>query len=372
MADSKQLGQILINIDETSAYLAKILFAKMILKKDVNWRYFTKQTRRFQFSSLTKDEYLELLEPTIARDLNEWQRETKALYKKTYRKLVSFVIENFDKTVFALYGETNKEIINTLLTTAMKHDQNFQGIVSSVGSTLLPEASWIMHNVAANVESPTVIRNILNNEALLKIKMTKNLPFWFIDSGYTNFLHTSKMWHRVVYNHIHHGMLSDNFPADRLSMFTTFPKPWRTSGNDILVIEPSRYTCDLFNFKLNTWKQEIKDALAQHTDRKIKFRSKSSKKLRNNLYEYLLESDYYCVINYASGSAIESIWAGIPTITLGKHVSNAITGNSCSQINNLYRGPIGNWLCALSYSQFNFAQLKDGTARSIAKDYHYV
>jgi hypothetical protein len=76
------------------------------------------------------------------------------------------------------------------------------------------------------------------------------------------------------------------------------------------------------------------------------------------------------VININSNAATEAIWAGVPAITLDRHVSNSVTKNSLSDINNLYRGNIANWLCMLSYSQFTYEELLNGTATNILKKYH--
>jgi hypothetical protein len=90
------------------------------------------------------------------------------------------------------------------------------------------------------------------------------------------------------------------------------------------------------------------------------------------LYQQLLDGDYYCTISINSNSAIESIWAGVPAITLDKHVSNSVTRNSLSEINDLYYGPLGDWLAWLSYCQFTFDELMDGTALDMVRRYHGV
>ena len=62
--------------------------------------------------------------------------------------------------------------------------------------------------------------------------------------------------------------------------------------------------------------------------------------------------------------------SGVPAITLDKHVSNSVTRNSLDQINDLYYGPLGDWLAWLSYCQFTFDELMNGTALTIIKKYH--
>jgi len=63
------------------------------------------------------------------------------------------------------------------------------------------------------------------------------------------------------------------------------------------------------------------------------------------------------------------VWAGIPIITLGRHISTPVACTELSKINDLYRGPIGNWLCALSYSQFTTKEFYNGTAFELIEKY---
>ena len=75
------------------------------------------------------------------------------------------------------------------------------------------------------------------------------------------------------------------------------------------------------------------------------------------------------MISDSSAAAIEAIWLGIPVITLGRHISSAVARNDLGQINDLYRGSIGDWLCALTYSQFTKKEMYDGTALKIIKEH---
>ena len=84
----------------------------------------------------------------------------------------------------------------------------------------------------------------------------------------------------------------------------------------------------------------------------------------------MCNEDYYCVVNINSNAATESVWAGIPAITLDRHITNPVTKNKLSDVNDLYRGSLAQWLSMLSYSQFTYDELIDGTAGAIVKKYH--
>jgi hypothetical protein len=189
----------------------------------------------------------------------------------------------------------------------------------TLGPQLLPRADKIFPNEYEDGDD-VFIRNIIHNEDILKHRIQNHKPFWFVDSGYTNFIHGgNKRFHRLVRNDLHHGG-GGQFPADRLGQFDLFPQPWRKDGDKILVIEPSK--------------------------------------------------SIYCVVHYNSNAGTEAVWAGVPVITLGKHITSSVSRTKLEDINDLYRGPLGDWLCELSYSQFTFGELVDGTAVKIWEKYH--
>jgi hypothetical protein len=161
------------------------------------------------------------------------------------------------------------------------------------------------------------------------------------------------------------------FPADRLNLLPSMPTPWRNNNGAILVIENSEYHHQMFGTTLSAWREQVQAELKKYTNRTIIFRPKElNRKIRDSLYDILQNSDYYCVITDASAAAIEAVWAGIPIITLRQHISTSVARTSLSDIDNLYRGPIGDWLCALSYSQFTEKEMYNGTALKLIKKYH--
>jgi hypothetical protein len=241
--------------------------------------------------------------------------------------------------------------------------------VKSTGLNIDPDAEFIRRKNFNDYDADCLIRNTVGNEDLLIQKIDNQYPFWFIDSGYTNFLEPNKKWHRLVRNHLHYGNYFDA-PVDRLGNFKEFPRQWREDGETILVIEPGPFAAGIFHVDLKTWKYEIEKELRKFTDKKIKFREKAPKKERTPLFKELLEEDYYCLININSNAATEAIWAGVPAITLDKHITNFVSRNKISDINNLYKGSLGNWLAMLSYSQFTYEELITGKAYEIFLKYH--
>lgn len=240
----------------------------------------------------------------------------------------------------------------------------------SIGQLINSNAKLVLDSASINPTDDCVIRNMAGNESLLLEKMHSHYPFWFIDTGYTNFLNSKrKTWHRLTRNHLHHFQIFDA-PLDRLHNFESFPKQWRESGHKILVIEPGEFSANTFNIDINKWKVDVETELRNYTDKPIVFREKLSKKIRKNLYHELLDEDYHCIVNINSNAAVESLWAGIPVITLHKHISNCVSSNQLSSVNNLYKPNLANWVCMLSYSQFTYDEIINGTALNIVRKYH--
>ena len=291
---------------------------------------------------------------------------------KSYVGQINNLIENKRSYNFQQLHMHIDEVINSLgekTILDLYKTSSKQNFVKSVGYGINSNAEMIRRKNYSTFQEDCLIRNTVGNENLLVSKIDNNYPFWFIDSGYTNFLESNKKWHRLIHNHLHYGKMIAA-PVDRLGNFKSFPQQWRTSGDRILVIEPGSFAANIFHVDLKTWKYEVEAELRKYTDKKIEFREKAPKKQRTKLYDQLRNEDYYCIVNINSNAATESIWAGIPAITLGTHITNPVTRNSIADINNLYRGNLADWLCSLSYSQFTYDELVDGTAAKIVKQYH--
>ena len=301
------------------------------------------------------------LNKLLRQDVEEYKDSAVDEYKKKYRPLVRWLAENFKNI-----NIDRDYLLSCYINSATKT------FVKTLGQQLTDQPVWALPGDPIPDDQLVVLRNIINNEPVLQHRLAERLPFWFVDSGYTNFITGKKLWHRLIENHIHHSLSKKSyFPADRLHLLPSMPTPWRNNDGAILVVENSEYHYQMFGTTLSAWREQVQTELEKYTDRGVVFRPKElNRKTRDNLYEHLKESDYYCVITDASSAAIEAVWAGIPIITLGRHISTSVACTKLSDINNLYRGPIGDWLCALSYSQFTEKELYDGTALKLIKKYH--
>ena len=361
--------KLLVNDKEIAFYLNSLLDPIDCVKhikvgeknaaEAIGWALHRKD-KAGQIPGKFREKVIEKVTGGVKADLDEYVKTVtdilenrKKTYQTTLNKNIDYFLSKFDE----------QQVLNKY------RKSGTQYFVKSVGLALDPSAELLRRKYFSNVNDDCLLRNTVGNEELLVSKIDNNLPFWFIDSGYTNFIEPNKKWHRVVRNHLHYSNYFDA-PSDRLSNLKSFPAEWRTGGDKILIIEPGPFAAAIFHVDIKTWKYEVAKELRKYTDKKIYFRPKIDKKIRKDLYKKLLDDDYYCTISINSNSAVESIWAGVPAITLGKHISNPVTVNQLSDVNNLYRGPLGNWLSWLTYNQFTYEELLDGTAVNLIGRYN--
>jgi hypothetical protein len=309
-----------------------------------------------------RDKFKQKIRQGVTKDIQIWRSQINEVVTR-YRK---YHFRNIHTRIDYLLDRLNQDQV---IDRYLKSDVDY--FIKTVGLQIDPAAKMIRRKHFIDANEDCLLRNTVGNENVIVDKIDKNLPFWFIDSGYTNFIEPNKKWHRLVRNHLH---FNQRFvaPADRMGLFKSFPQPWRKDGSAILIVEPGEFAANIMHVEAKSWGEQVATELRKYTDRPIEFRSKTNKKTRTSLYQQLKQGDYYCTVSINSNSAVESIWAGVPAITLNKHVSNMVTRNSLSDINDLYYGPLGDWLAWLSYCQFTFDELMDGTALRIVRQYHNV
>jgi hypothetical protein len=359
----------ILNYEELVGPLADRLILKYLKKSvHIEWTittaYVDSCQRNLEQTKLLNIDFNKV-QQSLQQDLKAWKDRVMAEYKAQYRPLINWLAINLHR-----YNLDRDYLIQLCVTDSRPT------FVKNIARQLNKrEPYWALRGEDVDTTAPVVVHNILGNENLISNRLTNDLPMWFIDSGYTNFLTGKKTWHRLVKDHLHHNVIGQGFPADRLSMFPKFPEPWRTNGKKILVVESSEQHYKMRDTCLANWRYQLRKQLQNLTDRPIEFKSKTeSRKTRISVYQLLKDNpdDYYCVITESSAAAIEAIWLGIPVITLKQHISSPVARTEITDIDNLYRGPIGDWLCALSYCQFTKTEMLNGTAVKFTRKFYHV
>jgi hypothetical protein len=361
LLNDKEIARFLISLVDAKDSCDHIEMSQRHTNSAINYVIETKDKPKFDLEK-HKAKIKQKIHQGVRKDLKKYVDQVNQqitnhkqyYYTSIYKHLESFINRLGEEQIFDLY-----------------RNHHARGFIKTVGLQINSTAVMTRRKDFTDSSEDCLLRNTVGNENVIVDKIDNKLPFWFIDSGYTNFIEPNKKWHRLTRNHLH---FNSPFvaPTDRLKNFSEFPRPWRKTGEKILIVEPGEFAAGIMHVDTKSWTESVSNELRKYTDRPIEIRSKTNKKTRTSLYQTLIDGDYYCTVSINSNSAIESIWAGIPAITLDKHVSNPVTRNNLSQINNLYYGPLGDWLAWLSYCQFTYDELMDGTAYNIVKEYHSV
>lgn len=356
---------LVVSPEEVCATLAKQTLIKEIKTHQLQWTqtqaYVSKIKKRLSKTKLLDIDF-GAVNDLLMKDLLCWRDHVNTHYKQNYRPLIAQLANK-------IHSLDVDEIIKNY------QQMSEASFIKNLGHHLDESNQFVLSGTTVPDDQVAVLRNIYQNEQLVRHRLKHQLPFWFVDTGYTNFLTGKKHWHRLVKNHIHHDPSGQSYPADRLGTLESFPRSWKISQpqDPVLVIENSESHHAMFNKSLHDWRRIISLQLSQYTTRPVKFRPKDpDKKTRDSLIDLLNKSNYHCVITDASNSAIEAIWAGIPVIVLNRHISLPVARHTIADIENLYRGPIGDWLCALTYNQFSMQEIMDGTAVDLIRKYDHV
>ena len=217
--------------------------------------------------------------------------------------------------------------------------------------------------------TPVVIRSLAKAD-ILKYRKENNLPFYYMDTGYTGghekvTKEDLKPIHRIVYNDLQLNDIVER-PSDRWKKFGHNINNRRTNGKYILIVPPSDKPCRYYNIDVNKWIPEVRKLIRQHTDRPIKVRLKKSRQYRRRVKPLYADlQDCHALVTYQSIAAIESILFGVPAFTLAPCAADPVADKDLSQLDNPTvqdRDKIHKWAHHLAYGQFHVNELKDGTA----------
>ena len=299
----------------------------------------------------------------IERDLLAFRKHINQRYKEIFQQQHEQILIRMIEL-----GATETALIKRYL------NDPSPAFAKTIAPLLSNNCRWIIDRNEIDWSDSFFVRNIVGNEDILLRCTQNNHDFWFVDTGYTNFLEGKrKTWHRLLHNNLHHGHVTKQFPTDRIGLLSDLPRGWRKKGSKILVIENSNSHYCMKGTTLEAWRKYVKNEIRAFSDRPVEFRPKLDRKQRTSVYELLANTkDYYCVVSDSSAAAVEAIWAGVPVVTLSRHITNSVSRNDFSQINDLYRGPLEHWLAMLTYSQWTFEELCDGTAVALTREWHDV
>lgn len=197
-------------------------------------------------------------------------------------------------------------------------------------------------------------------EILLPHCIQMRRPFYHIDNGYWEPARGSPVGnYRVTYRSLGPVLLPD--PAWRVPpRIMSRMKPWKRSGNYVLLAHPGEYYGCSIGLNMRTWSRSILGRLHRATNRPIRPRMKPKGRHR----ERPLDSDLagaFALVTHSSNVAVDAVLAGVP-VFVEKGSPAEPVGRLDLAIERAIRPERTKWLASLSCQQFTLDEMRDGTA----------
>jgi hypothetical protein len=193
--------------------------------------------------------------------------------------------------------------------------------------------------------------------------------FLHFDKGYF-YNNKSPETYRFSYGSLQEPRIFD-CDDTRISNYNIEIKPWKKSGDYILIVSPNDYIIQYYTeFKNDIeWIMHVKHELRKYTDRKIFYRLKEPRKERGDdpFVKYL--DNAWAIITMQSLACIESICNGVPVFNLAPSCCGNVALQNISKIETpYYPDNRWEWIKSLSYGQFTREEIENGSMINILKD----
>ena len=227
--------------------------------------------------------------------------------------------------------------------------------------------SW---ETAKHLSDPVIIRGLTFRTAI-KEMISQGRRYYYVDNGYFGNA-ISKQWFRIIKNHVHDARPIISRDRSRLDRCIYQLKP-RSYGRNILLAPPSAKSFTIWDIDQQQWIQDTIMKIQQYTDRPVVIREKRSREERMTVdtMDEALSRDVHCLVTYNSVAAVEAVMAGKPAICLGPNAAQQVSSRTLEDIDHAFF-PDDDlreaWLRHLSYSQFTFMEMSDGTAWRILNE----
>ena len=210
---------------------------------------------------------------------------------------------------------------------------------------------------------PIVWGVLRGSDRVVQYAKENNQYFFYIDHAY--FSRGHGMNYRITRNGYEAGRIRE-CPPDRLAAFKIETKPWNREGVVILVCPPTDYFMDAHG--CHDWLDTTLATLKSHTDREIVVRRKPQPGETVEPIEEAFRRSY-ALVTHSSNIAIEAAIAGVPVFVSETSAAAPVGRSDFSQIESPVYPDRTPWLRHLAYNQYSMAELGDGTAWRMLREF---
>jgi hypothetical protein len=203
---------------------------------------------------------------------------------------------------------------------------------------------------------PVVWGVLRDSDRILSQAKKQGLYFFYIDHAYFNRGHGRT--YRITRNGYEAGP-TRHFPDDRLSALELDVRPWRKSGDEIIVCPPTEFFMEAHG--CHDWLDSTMAELRSVTDRPITVRTKPRPGEAVVPLQDALRSAH-ALVTHSSNVAIEAVCLGTPVFVAPMSAAAPVGKTNLSEIENPVYPDRGPWLSHLAYNQFSFDEIADGSA----------
>lgn len=163
------------------------------------------------------------------------------------------------------------------------------------------------------------------------------------------------------------------YPSDRFEAMSLEVKPWRETGNHILICGSSEKYHDFYGLHHpTTFAKKLVARIKEYSKRPIIYRPKPSWKGATPLEGTIFSDskqplsevlkDCHCVVTHGSNASFEAALMGIPSVIVGEAVMRPCSSISLHDIEHPYLGDREPVFNALGYHQWTNSELASGEA----------
>ena len=202
---------------------------------------------------------------------------------------------------------------------------------------------------------PSIVWGILRgSDSVIGKCQLHNSDWYHIDHSYLNRGH-SRGFYRISYKSYSLGENLRLCDSSRLRLFDYSLRPWRKSGNSILVCPPTQYFSKYH--RASNWLEETIEQLKLYTNRPIIVRHKPTPS--NPSVPLLQQLDNaWALVTHSSNVAVEAVLDGVPAFVSDRSACASLGNTDLRNIDSPHYSDRDLWLANITHSQFSIEEFR--------------